>query len=623
MEPPPAPGAESARAGDGLRRAGRTEEARLEYRRALERDPGNVRAHLGLQAIGLERGLDLSLRREYRASGPPHLAARLEADPRRQQEAYAGSPEPWRSLGLGDVALREGSLGPGTELCGRAAALDPGNALVRIGLGRAHLAAGATGLADAEFRAAMWSDPGHPAPPLGLSLLADRRGSLADAFRWALEAYARAPAEASLAARVREVAARSGRADWMAQAGQLLAEHGGGDADILLAAGSLLRDGGSPAAARDAWERAQQAGATPEEVAARAAGGPAPEAREFVLSLAAGVEARYRHYAATKEKEDFGEFVAWARALWEAKTGETLGPRGGTVEFAFVGKLVDPSLGSDEPLVRACARRGMLLVLGQRRGGPPEALLADVVRREPLAPVRVRGTEVEREVVWTGQRHLSGYQEWGGAGDIAGLALDRLVIVDLHAVAAWEGSLRRDRARLLPHRAEVLGEPALEDRPVTSVDDPAGVDRRLLLDAGIDVAAEVLVHENAHLVDAARHLPVGSHPLRNFGLALRRGFGAEEILAYLERNAQLCAITEGPGPRAALAACCAALGGHGAHATGYREIVEGIVAEIHANPARYPAIDQGRVIVQQLHVLGDEEVRAAARELARRWGTDG
>jgi hypothetical protein len=485
-----------------------------------------------------------------------------------------------------------------------------------------HLAAGATGLAEAEFRAAMWSDPAHPAPALGLSLLADRRGSLADAFRWALEAYARAPAEASLAARVREVAARSGRQDWMAQAGHLLADQGGGNAEILLAAGSLLRDGGSPAAAAEAWERARESGATPEEVAARAAEGRAPAARDFVRSLAAGVEARYRHYAATKEKEDFGAFVAWARSLWEARTGETLGPRGGTVEFAFVGKLVDPSLASDEPLVRACARHGMLLVLGQRRGGPPEAFLADVVRREPLSSVRLRGTEVEREVVWTGRRHLSGYQEWAGAGDIAGLALDRLVIVDLHAVAAWEGGLRRDRARLLPHRAEVLGEPALEDPPVTSVDDPAGVDRRLLLDAGIDVAAEVLVHEDAHLVDAARHLPVGSHPFRNFGLALSRGFGAEEILGYLERNAQLCAITEGPGPRGALAACCAALGGQGAHATGYREIVAGIVEEIRANPARYPAIDQDRVIVQQLHRLSDEEVRGAARELARRWGTD-
>jgi hypothetical protein len=187
-------------------------------------------------------------------------------------------------------------------------------------------------------------------------------------------------------------------------------------------------------------------------------------------------------------------------------------------------------------------------------------------------------------------------------------------------VARWEGDLHRRLRPLEPHREELFATPALEDEPVTAINDPAGVAERLYLAGGFDLAAEVGVHEDAHLVDAERHLPVGRHAFRNLGLALRHGFRATEILAFLERNAQLTAIAEGPAPRAALAGCCAMLGHPGVHAKGYREIVQGVVDEIHAAPGRYPEIDPTRVIVQQLHRLPEPKVRALGRLLLDRWG---
>jgi hypothetical protein len=142
---------------------------------------------------------------------------------------------------------------------------------------------------------------------------------------------------------------------------------------------------------------------------------------------------------------------------------------------------------------------------------------------------------------------------------------------------------------------------------------------RLYLSSPADVTGQVLAHEDGHLVDAALHLPVGSHTFRNLGLAISRGFSANRILAYLERNAQLTAIAEGPAPLASLATCCERIGRAGVHAAGYTEIVEGLVELIHAHPERYPEIDRDRVIVQQLHRLDADQVRALAKELLQAW----
>ncbi len=616
LHPAPSPGADLVQAGDRLRRRGQDGAAETAYRDALRSDPGSVRASLGLQEIGLRRGLAVPLRREYRAMGDRFLAGRLEA-PERQAVDFAVAQEPWRSVGLAMVSARGGSdaLVHGR----RASALDPGLALARIAVGNELLARGKVGEAEAEFEAALWTDPDHPAPRLGLSVVADQRGDLETALRRAEEAYRRAPAEPSLVERGHALAQRSGRTEVREASRLFEAEGASGDGMALLRASHTAAADGQTERARSLLDRARAAGITAEEAAAVPAPAP-PPVRAFVRAFVRGTTARYRHYAATSERESFREFHAWARRLYERTTGRVLGPPGRPIDYAFVGALVDATERSDEPLVRELKAMGLLLVIGQRSGGPPEAMLAEIVRREPRARVRVRGVEVEREVAWIGTRHVSGYQEWAGGGDLAGLALQGLVLVDLHAIARWEGELARRRARLDPRREEIVAEPALEDEPATAIDDPAGVEDRLCLEGRIDLGGEVLKHEEAHLVDADRHLPVLKHPFRNFELALRGGFDASQILALLERNAQLAAIAEGPAPRVALATCCAALGRADPHGVGYAAIVEAFVEEIDARPERYPEIDTSRVIVQQLHRLSDAQIRALARETLEAWG---
>ena len=64
---------------------------------------------------------------------------------------------------------------------------------------------------------------------------------------------------------------------------------------------------------------------------------------------------------------------------------------------------------------------------------------------------------------------------------------------------------------------------------------------------------------------------------------------------------------------------CTALGGSGAHAEGYTEIVRAFVNSIIAHPERYPAIDCKLLVVQQLHRLSDEEIRLIALAIQAEW----
>ncbi len=549
------------------------------------------------------------------------MRGRLETGLRRER-GLAAAIGPWRSLGAGMLASESGNRLAAERGYREAKVKDPGLSYARNGLGRWRLGRGQVGRASAEARAAAWSDPQHPFPWLLRSWAADRRGHLERAAEAAWEASVRAPGDAALAARLSSLARRRGDKAFAEKTARALSE---GDAvreaEIHLRAYELWWWLGRKTEAAAALADARAVGLTEAEIGSdrEATAWPKP-LRRFLGAFGRGVRGRYRHYRATQEAETVEEFVAWARGLYERTTAVRLGPQGTIHRFRFVGALVDARADSDEPLVRALAQHGLLLVLGQRNGGPPEAILAPIDRRETGGHATVRRARIDREVVWVRSPLLKGYAEWGGGGDLAGLALAGLILIDVDAVASWEGRLRRRRARLAPLRRELLADRALKDRPVRAVDDPAGVADKLNLTGAFRLAEEVRVHEDAHLVDADLHLPVGKHAWRNLRLALSRGLSADKIVAYLERNAQVTAIAEGPTPRAAFADCCSRLGGSGPHARGYTEIVQGVVDAILAAPERYPAIDPQRVVVQQLHRLGDGQIRALARELMGGWG---
>ena len=607
-------------AGDRARRTGDLASAQVAYDHAVEREPTAVWAHVGLQGIMLARGRDLDLRRVYRAHDDAYLRARLEGDLTVRKHLLERAHEPYRTLGLAQMEYDAGDLRAAEKLFKRAVALDPGVASGWIGLGRTQLTARKNGLAFASFTSASTCAPEDPGAWYGLSLSAQRLGRREMAFAAARTALRLAPMQDAIVRRLVLSCQRVPERPRQLLAAESLVEAGEElSAPALLAAADLYDRAGEAERAQAALALARLVGALQAELEAAVPMRDDSDLASFVTRFTRGIDARYRHYRSSGEGESLAELLTWARGLYEQTTHEKLGPPGTVENFPFVGKLVDPTERTDEPLVRRLAEQGLLLVLGQRAGGPPEAMLAAIVRRSGRELIESRGVTVEREAIWIGRRHLSGYTEWAGGGDLAGLALGSVVLIDVHASARWEGSIRRRMARLRPFAAAALAQDALEDIPGDRIDDPAGVADRLLLETEIDLVAEVLVHEDAHLVDAKRFLPVGGNFLRGFGLALQHGFAAEKVVAFLERNAQLAAIAEGPHPRAALAICCASLGGVGVHATGYSEIVQAMVHEIRDTPSRYPGIDRERVIVQQLHRLTDDEIQGLAQTLTKRW----
>jgi Tfp pilus assembly protein PilF len=573
-----------------------------------------------LQRIALARGRDLSLRRAYRALGDGFLEGILEANPKKRRTAIERAPEPWRSYGLGWVAHAQGDLKGAVRHYGQAIRLEPGHVPSRVALGRVLWAQGRVGAAETQFQAALWLDSSSVGALTGMSAVDLRRGWRDRGLTWALRALREFPSDASLIRKVYEIADVMSDERAIRRAGSVLArlEGNGGVAPFLAA--RLYEKLGDRVAATEAFECARRGGVTDTEIQYARRARHSPGLARFLEAFRAGVLARYRYYVATGDAETFDEFLAWARKLYERVTGDSLDAFGEPISYSYVGKFIDPTAASRDGLVLAAAREGVLILLGQRYRGPPEAIVAEIDRREPACRAFVRGREVEREVLWLGAKIVPSFSEYTGSGELAGLALDGVVLVDRQAVAGLEGELMRRRAQLESSREALLGEPALADAPVRSMADPAGVADKLLLSGEVDFGAEVLVHEDAHLVDAERHLPVASHPFRNLLLVVSKGFRQEKILAYLERNAQLTAIAEGSHPRAALVTCCRSLGGRGPHARGYREIVQGMVDEILKSKKQYIQIDRKRVIVQQLHRLSDDEVRALAVKLSKRWG---
>ena len=132
------------------------------------------------------------------------------------------------------------------------------------------------------------------------------------------------------------------------------------------------------------------------------------------------------------------------------------------------------------------------------------------------------------------------------------------------------------------------------------------------------------LHEEGHLTERTRFLPLSRHLLAALGLLFRAGFSPEGMARRLELRAQLVALCAAPDPRLVLAECLDGLeGGNGvtSHAGAYREIVERLVRqldrELDRDLARHPSIDPDHRLVPQLHHLAPEALRSLALRLAQ------
>jgi len=135
------------------------------------------------------------------------------------------------------------------------------------------------------------------------------------------------------------------------------------------------------------------------------------------------------------------------------------------------------------------------------------------------------------------------------------------------------------------------------------------------------------LHEQAHLCDRTRFLPLSSNLGAALGLLLEAGFSPSGVARLLEYRAELTALCEAPDPRVVLVSILGvAESGVGVtpHPAGYRELLADLVAvldrELAAHPQRWPELDPQRVLVHQLHRLSAERMRELGLLLARRKG---
>jgi hypothetical protein len=139
-----------------------------------------------------------------------------------------------------------------------------------------------------------------------------------------------------------------------------------------------------------------------------------------------------------------------------------------------------------------------------------------------------------------------------------------------------------------------------------------------------ELALLTALHEEGHLCDRTRFLPLGKNLFAALDLLRQGGFTPVGVSRELEERAQLVALCEADDPRMPLADILSAAEFGSAvtpHAAAYRALLEdwlGVLADEAVDPLRFPALDRRREFAHQLHLLTPEEIRGVALRLARK-----
>jgi hypothetical protein len=169
--------------------------------------------------------------------------------------------------------------------------------------------------------------------------------------------------------------------------------------------------------------------------------------------------------------------------------------------------------------------------------------------------------------------------------------------------ARWMAPLGEGERVLLALLAERSGDPG----------------QRLPFDELLDLTA---LHEEGHLTDRTRFLPLLSHWRAVLGFLLRYGVTPRSIAGALEYRAELVALCCANEPRLALADCLMSADSEGRvlpHGEAYHELLLGFLDVLREDRAS-PRIDERHYLMYQLHLLSAEDIRRVARRLAARNG---
>jgi hypothetical protein len=222
------------------------------------------------------------------------------------------------------------------------------------------------------------------------------------------------------------------------------------------------------------------------------------------------------------------------------------------------------------------------------------------------------GTERRRLALW---RAAARVLEERGVEWLAATRSEFALACDVGA----GGRLDFERARLVPPlgAAELLRLVVVAERTRPDGGDAVTLD---------DLIEVVSVHEEGHLCDRTRFLPLGRDPLGMLALAASEGFSPLGIERRLEYRAELVALACVGDPRLVLVELLEAAEVdtriETVHAHAYREILADLLAEWNRalQAAPDPRVRLDHYLLHQVHLLGPEEVRALALRLARREG---
>ena len=338
-------------------------------------------------------------------------------------------------------------------------------------------------------------------------------------------------------------------------------------------------------------------------------------------------------------------------------------------DYGFLGALIHPGpqfSSSDEEeergtsgepvtgLAQEMASIGRFALFGQMIGSKPDGSVLKTLFVEPRSGEHL-GVPWRGTVAWCEGTDVLARAGRLGAS-LSGAALHEGYWVDIEVVRRDLASWNRLRTRFSRQGMRGRIDTVLQTRGVSLTPDPQNLSRyrrlrrstsallgesdrvrlavmRDRVQAGEplgavtldDLVEAVAVHEEGHLCDRERFLPI----TENMGSALRLlmagGFSPNGVQRQLEYRAQLVALCEVSDPRLPLSDVLRGAEGGGSttpHASAYAKLLGDLLLYIDRSyerePETWPELDPGFTFAHQLHWLGPEQVRRASLMLARK-----
>jgi tetratricopeptide (TPR) repeat protein len=304
------------------------------------------------------------------------------------------------------------------------------------------------------------------------------------------------------------------------------------------------------------------------------------------------------------------------------------------IDLSPVGRLLDPRISAVSGPRAYFSRYNRFFLMGRKMGGPVEAYLMDIFGERPESMQEIGEQEIVFDLFRCENLRIPSFIEFEG-GNIVGAALYRFIFMNLDAIRQEAYQVRRLYERRHPEGEKLLADPpprATTDEERLSVDEQLGLPARLNYlsfvkeGAGRDPADymenrfdAVFIHELQHLADAHQFLPMMENLFGNLYRFIIMGFSPFRVESWLEERAQLYALHKSRDPYANLADIAEHLRNTAylsPHASGYKRLMERIVAFIHDHPDRFAAIDRNANLLHQLHRLSPEEILEIAAALA-------